>query len=72
MANGYAQKRSNHYTVDSRMAAHHTCCMKRTTIWLSDQQVKELAKLSKKTGIKQAELIRRFIDAGIVKSDAIR
>ena len=42
--------------------------MKRTTIWLSGQQVKALAKLSKKTGIKQAELIRRFIDAGIAKS----
>jgi predicted DNA-binding protein len=39
--------------------------MKRTTIWLTDQQVKELAKLSKKTGMKQAELIRRFIDDGI-------
>ena len=39
--------------------------MKRTTIWLSEQQVKQLAKLSKKTGIKQAELIRRFLDAGL-------
>jgi hypothetical protein len=42
--------------------------MKRTTIWLSGPQVKELAKLSKKVGIKQAELIRRFIDSGIAKS----
>jgi len=42
--------------------------MKRTTIWLSSPQVKKLAKLSKKTGIKQAELVRRFIDAGIAKS----
>jgi predicted DNA-binding protein len=39
--------------------------MKRTTIWLSEQQVKQLAKLAKKTGIKQAELIRRFIDSGL-------
>jgi predicted DNA-binding protein len=54
------------------MAANHTRGMKRTTIWLSDQQVRELAKLSKKTGIKQAELIRRFIDAGIAKSAALR
>jgi predicted DNA-binding protein len=54
------------------MAAHHTRGMKRTTIWLSEQQVKELAKLSKKTGIKQAELIRRFIDAGIAKSASLR
>jgi predicted DNA-binding protein len=39
--------------------------MKRTTIWLSDEQVKLLAKLAKKKGMKQAELIRRFIDAGL-------
>jgi hypothetical protein len=39
--------------------------MKRTTIWLTDAQVKALAKVSKKTGMKQAELIRRFIDAGL-------
>jgi predicted DNA-binding protein len=50
------------------MAGHHTRGMKRTTIWLSSQQVKDLAKLAKKTGIKQAELIRRFVDAGIAKS----
>jgi predicted DNA-binding protein len=49
------------------MAGRHTSGMKRTTIWLSDQQVRELAKLSKKTGIKQAELIRRFIDEGLAK-----
>ena len=42
--------------------------MKRTTIWLTDSQVKALAKISKKTGMKQAELIRRFIDRGIEKS----
>lgn len=54
------------------MAAHHTHGMKRTTIWLSVQQVRELTKLAKKTGIKQAELIRRFIDAGIAKSGALR
>ena len=41
--------------------------MKRTTIWLTDSQVKALAKISKKTGMKQAELVRRFIDRGIEK-----
>lgn len=41
--------------------------MKRTTIWLTDSQVQKLAKISKKTGIKQAELIRRFIDTGLEK-----
>jgi hypothetical protein len=44
------------------------CSMKRTTIWLTDSQVKALAKISKKTGMKQAEMIRRFIDRGIEKS----
>jgi len=39
--------------------------MKRTTIWLTASQVRALAKLSKNTGMKQAELIRRFIDAGL-------
>ncbi len=43
------------------------CPMKRTTIWLTDSQVKALAKISKKSGMKQAELIRRFIDRGIEK-----
>jgi predicted DNA-binding protein len=39
--------------------------MKRTTIWLTDSQVRKLAALSKNTGTKQAELIRRFVDAGL-------
>jgi hypothetical protein len=39
--------------------------MKRTTIWLSDEQVKLLAKVAKRKGLKQAELIRRFIDEGL-------
>jgi hypothetical protein len=41
--------------------------MKRTTIYLTDPQIQKLAKLSKKTGMKLAELIRRFIDAGLDK-----
>jgi hypothetical protein len=36
--------------------------MKRTTIWLTDQQVAAFAKMAKKTGMKQAELIRRALD----------
>jgi len=39
--------------------------MKRTTIWLTNVQVKALAKASKDTGMKQAELIRRYIDDGL-------
>ncbi len=47
------------------MAFDHTYRMKRTTIWLTDSQVAALSKISKKTGTKQAELIRRYIDAGL-------
>lgn len=36
--------------------------MKRTTVWLTDPQVKALARIAKKTEMKQAELIRRSID----------
>ena len=42
--------------------------MKRTSIWLSAEQVKKLAKLAAKKGMKQAELIRRFIDEGLEKA----
>ena len=41
--------------------------MKRTTVWLTTQQVHKLAKVSERTGIKTAELIRRFIDEGLKK-----
>jgi predicted DNA-binding protein len=48
------------------MALRHIVVdMKRTTIWLSEQQIQQLTKLSKRTGIKVAELIRRFIDVGL-------
>jgi len=39
--------------------------MRRTTIWLSDQQISELKTLSGRTGLAIAELIRRFIDEGL-------
>jgi predicted DNA-binding ribbon-helix-helix protein len=39
--------------------------MKRTTIWLTEPQQKELARLAKKSGITVAELIRRILDEGI-------
>jgi len=41
--------------------------MKRTTIWLTDQQRSKLKTLSKRTGIQIAELIRRFVDEGLRK-----
>jgi Ribbon-helix-helix domain len=39
--------------------------MKRTTIMLPEPQIKALQAASKRTGIKIAELIRRFIDEGL-------
>jgi Ribbon-helix-helix domain len=39
--------------------------MKRTTIWLTESQLQKLGAGSKKTGLKIAELIRRFIDLGL-------
>jgi predicted DNA-binding protein len=41
--------------------------MKRTTIWLTDQQRSKLKALSRRTGIQIAELIRRYIDEGLRK-----
>ena len=69
---GEVVKSCKNCPIDSDMATDHTRGMKRTTIWLSSQQVKELSKLSKKTGIKQAELIRRFVDVGIAKLAAFK
>ena len=39
--------------------------MRRTTVWLTDAQIKKLAESSTRTGLKVAELIRRFIDEGL-------
>jgi Ribbon-helix-helix domain len=42
--------------------------MKRTTIMLTEPQIKALKAASKRTGIKIAELIRRFIDEGLSRT----
>ena len=39
--------------------------MKRTTIFLTDDQIKRLAKVSKRKGINAAQLIRVYINAGL-------
>ena len=59
--------------LDKHMSLLHTqSVMRRTTVWLSKPQIDKLAKLSKRTGIKVAELIRRFIDEGLEKRDTVR
>jgi predicted DNA-binding protein len=50
------------------MPVSYTPVMKRTCIFLTEQQLQKLEKASKKTGLKVAELVRRFIDAGLEKA----
>jgi predicted DNA-binding protein len=44
-----------------------TGMMKPYTLWLSTVQIAKLKRLSKRTGLKASELIRRFIDEGLKK-----
>ena len=41
--------------------------MKRTTIFLTPDQIKRLDKAARKKGIKPAQLIRMYINAGLAK-----
>jgi hypothetical protein len=41
--------------------------MKRTTVFLTDEQIKRLAKTAKRKGINAAQLIRVYINAGLDK-----
>jgi predicted DNA-binding protein len=43
--------------------------MKRVSMFLPGPQIAALKKLSKRTGITVSELIRRFIDEGLKKSE---
>jgi hypothetical protein len=50
---------------------HHVvyvCVMKRTNIYLTDEQVAKLKKLSDKTGAPMSEIVRRAIEAYLKKS----
>jgi predicted DNA-binding protein len=44
--------------------------MKRTTIFLTPEQIKRLNKLATKKAIKPAQLIRMYINAGLAKEKA--
>ncbi len=39
--------------------------MQRTTIWLTPKQVRKLAAIAKRKGLKAAQLIRLYVDAGL-------
>ena len=50
------------------MALVHTRAMlKRTTIWLTREQIKRLQAVAKRKGLKAAQLIRLYVDAGLSK-----
>jgi len=49
------------------MPVWHYVTMKRTALFLQEEQVKKLQKLSDKTGAPLAELIRRAIDVYLKK-----
>jgi predicted DNA-binding protein len=50
------------------MALVHTRAMlKRTTIWLTREQIKRLHAVAKRKGLKAAQLIRVYVDAGLNK-----
>jgi hypothetical protein len=56
--------------MDQRIHLLHTCIMKRTTVFLTDDQIKRLAKASTRKGINTAQLIRVYINAGLDKDKA--
>jgi hypothetical protein len=41
--------------------------MKRVALFLTEVQIAALRKVSKRTGLKVAELVRRYIDEGLKK-----
>jgi predicted DNA-binding protein len=41
----------------------HNAMKKRTTVWLPEELIKRLHKLSRKTGAPMAELFRRAVEA---------
>ncbi len=44
--------------------------MKRTSVWLTEQQTKKLAKVAREKGFKVAQLIRMYIATGLKKDGA--
>jgi hypothetical protein len=47
-------------------------CMKRTNIYLDEEQTASLDRLAEQEGVSRAELIRRLIDGALTGSDASR
>ena len=56
-----------HFMLDRNICSTYIHSMKRISMFLSAPQIAKLKKLSKRTGIKVSELVRRFIDEGLKK-----
>jgi hypothetical protein len=41
--------------------------MKRTTIWLTEEQLKKLKAVAKRTGMQVAQIIRLYVERGLQK-----
>jgi hypothetical protein len=48
-------------------SVHIRAMMHRTTIWLTPGQVRKLQAIAKRKGLKAAQLIRLYVDAGLTK-----
>lgn len=46
--------------------------LKRTTIWLTREQIKRLQAIAKRKGLKSAQLIRLYLDAGLSKEKKLK
>jgi ribbon-helix-helix protein len=57
-----------HFMLDRNICSTYIHDMKRISMFLSESQIAKLKKLSKRTGIKASELVRRFIDEGLKKA----
>ncbi len=55
------------FVLDIGICSTYIHGMKRISMFLSESQITKLKKLSKRTGIKASELVRRFIDEGLKK-----
>jgi hypothetical protein len=55
------------FLLDMDICSTYIRDMKRISMFLSESQIAKLKKLSKRTGIKVSELVRRFIDEGLKK-----
>jgi ribbon-helix-helix protein len=53
------------FMLDTNICSTYIHAMKRISMFLSESQIAKLKKLSKRTGIKVSERVRRFIDEGL-------